>query len=608
MGRNQISSKAITCRLYNTLLATAVILAFGTSVLCACRAKSDTDDKDKDEDVEAGKRQPVEETLPAEPLTGWSELEETEKLKQQRAERKNWLQLTNNGRQCILGIIIITAAILMVHEVWNPSAPAINQGLKAGFSNGTNLVKTQKDVLPWLEDAFARKLYPTQQYNGDALDWRDSVFISDMPAYRVGPVRLRQFRAHTGMCDVAKPALHANKTCVMPYVSGIEGEAAASFPESSPETFSHVLHGTMGSYGGPGYRVNIGEMQAEMMETLRILKANRWIDPYTTALVLDLTLYHVNANLFSTVSVLFEFPPSAGAIATLKVSTFPLTAQGMAPTILFVAKAVFVACLLYVIIRLVKNARKEGRSFFLQVWTVVEVASIVTSLYVIGAMASKDAFAGKAKSLISQELQKEQRSFVDLTDVAFWTYQFTAAVAMVIWLNLVKICSLLRVSARVHTLINIRMQLLGSLAIFILTVMGFSMLGYLLFCPYVETSRSLSAATVGLTFLPWGEVSYDVLATPSELVGPLFLFASGFTIMYLLLSFTAGVFVSATSAMMGEKGRGKVAAARQRKNRFAKAAREARAAVPPARNTLHYCNCDESNECFGQTHTAETRV
>ncbi|XP_019631563.1 PREDICTED: polycystic kidney disease protein 1-like 2 [Branchiostoma belcheri] len=549
---------------------------------------------------------------PAEPLPAWSELEETEQLKQQRAERKNWLQLTNNGRQCILGIIIITAAILMVHEVWSSSAPVINQGLKAGFSNGTNLVKTQKDVLPWLEGAFARKLYRTHQYNGDAVDWRDSVFISDMPAYRVGPVRLGQFRARTGMCDVAQPALHANKTCVMPYVSGIAGEAAASFPESSPETFSHVLHGTMGSYGGPGYRVNLGEMQAEMMETLKILESNRWIDPYTAALVLDLTLYHVNANLFSTVCVLFEFPPSAGAIATLKVSTYPLTAQGMAPTILFVAKAMFVACLLYVIIRLVKNARQEGRSFFLQVWTVVEVASVVTSLYVIGAMASKDAFAGKAKSLISHELQKDQRSFVDLTDVAFWTDQFTAAVAMVIWLNLVKICSLLRVSARVRTyldiLINIRMQLLGSLAIFILTVTGFSMLGYLLFCPYVETFRSLSAATAGLTFLPWGEVSYDVLATPSELVGPLFLFTSGFTILYLLLSFTAGVFVSATSTMMGEKGRGKVAAARQRKNRRAKAAREAKVAAPPARNTLHYCNCDEMNECFGQTHTAETQV
>ncbi|XP_078666070.1 uncharacterized protein LOC144908390 [Branchiostoma floridae x Branchiostoma belcheri] len=552
------------------------------------------------------------ETLPAEPLAAWSELQETEQLKQQRAERKNWLQLTNNGKQCILGIIIITAAILMVHEVWSPSAPAINQRLKAGFSNGTNLVKTQRDVLPWLEGAFARKLYPTHQYNGDALDWRDSVFINDMPAYRVGPVRLGQIRARTGKCDVPQPALHSNKTCVMTYVSGIAGEAAASFPESTPTTFSHVVHGTIGSYGGPGYRVNLGEMQAEMMETLRILEANRWIDQYTTALVLDLTLYHVNANLFSTVSVLFEFPSSAGAIATLKVSTFPLTAQGMAPTIIFVAKAVFVACLLYVTIRLVKNARKEGRSFILQVWTVVEVASVVASLYVIWAMASKDAFVGKAKTLISQELQKEQRSFVDLSDVAFWTVQFTAALAMVIWLNLVKICSLLRVSARVRTyldtLINIRMQLLGSLAIFILTVTGFSISGYLLFCPYVETFRSLSAATIGLTFLPWGEISYAVLATPSELVGPLFLFASGFTIMYMMLSFTAGVFVSATSAMMGEKGRGKIAAAQQRKNRRAKAAREARAAAPPARNTLHYCNCDEGNECFGQTHTAETQV
>ncbi|XP_066293341.1 polycystin-2-like [Branchiostoma lanceolatum] len=500
----------------------------------------------------------------------------------------------------------------MVHEAWSPSAPAINEGLKAGFMNGTDSVKAHEDVLPWLEGDFARQLYPTQQYNGESLNWKDSVFIRNMRAYRVGPVRLGQFRAHTGMCDVSLPALHSNQTCVKPYFSGVAGESLASFQRSKPEMFSRVIHGKRGSYGGPGYSVSLGEMKAEMMEALKALKASQWIDPYTAALVLDLTLYHVSTNLFSTVSVLFEFPPAAGAIATLQVATFPLTALGMAPTIIFVAKAVFFACLLYVIIRLVKKARKEGRSFILQLWTIVEVASVVTSLYVIGALAMKDTFAGRAKALIKQEMKKDRRSFVDLSDVAFWSDQLTAAVAMVIWFNLVKICSLMGVSARVRTyldvLIHTRMQMLGSLVIFILTVTGYGMLGYLLFCPYVDAFRSLKFAIAGLTFLPWGEVGYDVLATPSEVVGPLFLFASGFTILYLLLSFTAGVFVSATSAMMGEKGRGRVAAAQQRGKRLAKAARQARAAAPPVRNTLHYCNCDESNECFGQAHTAETRV
>ncbi|CAH1272997.1 PKD1L3 [Branchiostoma lanceolatum] len=612
--------------------AQAIILAFGTSILFGCRKKkSDTDEKD--EDVEAGKLQPVDgkyytlqhlnvlkvwfssndtETLPTQPQTAWSELEETEQLKHQRSERKNWLQLTSNGRRCLVGIIIIAAALLMVHEAWSPSAPAINEGLKAGFMNGTDSVKAHADVLPWLEGDFARQLYPTQQYNGESLGWKDSVFIRSMRAYRVGPVRLGQFRAHTGMCDVSLPALHSNQTCVKPYFNGLAGETLVSFQWSKPTTFSRVVHGKRGSYGGTGYSVSLGEMKAEMTEALKALQASQWIDPYTAALVLDLTLYHVSTNLFSTVSVLFEFPPAAGAIATLQVATFPLTALGMAPTILLVAKAVFFACLLYVIIRLVKKARKERMSFILQLWTIVEVASVVTSLYAIGALAMKDTFAGRAKALIKQEMKKDRRSFVDLSDVAFWSDQLTAAVAMVIWLNLVKICSLMGVSARVRTylgvLIHTRMQMLGSLVIFILTVTGYGMLGYLLFCPYVDAFRSLKSAIAGLTFLPWGEVGYDVLATPSEVVGPLFLFASGFTILYLLLSFTAGVFVSATSAMMGEKGRGRVAAAQQREKRLAKAARQARAAAPPVRNTLHYCNCDESNECFAQTHTAETRV
>ncbi|XP_035694650.1 polycystic kidney disease protein 1-like 2 [Branchiostoma floridae] len=591
--------------------AQAIMLTFGTTILCAFRKKKSATG-DKDEDVEAGKRQPVDETLPTQTQNAWSDPEETEQLKQQRDERKNWLQLTGNGKRCIVGIIIIAAAWLMVHEAWSPSAPAINQGLKTGFLNGTDSVKAHEDVLSWLEGDLARQLYPTQQYNGAALGWKDGVFINDMPAYRVGPIRLRQFRGHTGLCDVPLPALRSNQTCLSPYVSGMADDALASVPESNPANFAHVVHGTRGSYGGPGYSVELGEIKADMMEALEVLKANQWIDPFTAALVLDVTLYHANTNLVSTVSVLFEFPPTKGAITTLQVATFPLAAQGIASTILFVAKAMFVACILYVIIRLVKKARKEGRAIFLQLWTIVDVASVVTALYVIVAIAMKDASAGKAKALISQELQKEQRGFVDLSEVAFWSDQLTSAVAMVIWFNLVKICSLMRVSNRVRTyldvLIQTRLQLLGSLAIFLLTVAGFSMLGHLLFCPYVETFRSLTAATADLAFLPWADVSYDVLATPSEVVGPLFLLTSSFTLLFMVLSFTAGVFVSATSAMMGEKGRGKVVAARQRGERRARAARENRVAAPPARNDLHYCNCDDGNECFGQTHTAETQV
>ncbi|XP_066275427.1 polycystin-1-like protein 2 [Branchiostoma lanceolatum] len=384
----------------------AVVLTFGATVLFAGRTKKSAKNV-TNEDIEAGKSQPVDETLPDRPRIAWTEQEETAQLKQQRAVRKNWLQLSNNGKQCMLGIIIIAAALLIVHEAWSPSAPSINEGLKARFSDRTNEIKTQHDVLRWIKGSFARKLYRTQHYNDEQLGWEDRVFIADMPAYRVGPVRLGQFRAQSGNCDVQAKFLNQSyKTCVKSFDSRVAGETVTTFPESERATFGRIVHGTRGSYGGRGYSVNLGETKAEMMVTLKGLEANKWIDRYTAALLLDLTLYHANANLFSAVSLLFEFSPTGGAIATLRVSTFPLTSPGMAPTILLVAKAVFAACLLFAIIRLVKRARRKGMSFILQVWTVVDVASVMTSLYVIVATVFKDVFAGKARSLISQELAK----------------------------------------------------------------------------------------------------------------------------------------------------------------------------------------------------------
>ncbi|XP_066299999.1 polycystin-1-like protein 2 [Branchiostoma lanceolatum] len=584
--------------------AQAVFLAFGTTVVCA--AKKSNNKNNTTEDVEAGKRHHVDDTLPEQPYVAWTEQEDTEQLKQQRAVRKNWLQLTNNGKQSIVGIIIIAAALLMVQEAWSSSAPRINEGLKAGFLDDTDSVRSRDDALPWMKDTFASKLYPAQHYNGEELDWKDRMFINNMAAYRVGPIHLRQFRAQTGECTVPLKALkHPTGKCAKSYQSGLVGDTLASFPESKPATFSRVVHGKNGSYSGPGYSINLGETEAETTEVLQILEEHRWIDRYTAALVMDITLYHANANLFSAVSLLFEFPPTGGVTTTLRVETFPLTPPRVAAIFLLVAKAVFIVCLLLVIIRLGKKARKEGKSLILEVWTLADIASVVTSLYVIVATVFKDVATGEAKSLLSQEVEREHRGFVDLTDVAFWSDQFVAAVAMVIWFNLVKICSLMRVSFRVRTyldiLIKIQVKLFGSFLIFILTIAGFSLSGYLLFCPHVEAFRSLSDATASLLFLPWGVVSYDVLVPAHETVGPLFLFVSNFCILYLLLSFTAGVFVSATSFLRGKQGRGRGAAAKQRKLRVLRAARKTRNAAAPVRNTLHYCNCDMSNECFGQT-------
>lgn len=90
---------------------------------------------------------------------------------------------------------------------------------------------------------------------------------------------------------------------------------------SSLDTYSYI--GEHGTYGGGGYVYEFRGKMNDMITNISSLRQLSWIDVQTRAVIIQLSLYNPNANLFAFVTILAEFLPTGGVYPTARFE--PLT-------------------------------------------------------------------------------------------------------------------------------------------------------------------------------------------------------------------------------------------------------------------------------------------
>jgi hypothetical protein len=68
----------------------------------------------------------------------------------------------------------------------------------------------------------------------------------------------------------------------------------------------------------------LGLFRAQSEAILQDLKDNLWLDRGTRAVMLDLTVYNANINMFSQIRLLVEFPSTGGALPQWSFKTVKL--------------------------------------------------------------------------------------------------------------------------------------------------------------------------------------------------------------------------------------------------------------------------------------------
>ena len=93
---------------------------------------------------------------------------------------------------------------------------------------------------------------------------------------------------------------------------------------STDDQYGGSYSGLVSSYPDDGYMITLGNYKNESSAIIADLKANKWIDLFTRAIIIDFTVYNGNVNLFNQMRLVMEFPPTGGVLNTWTVRTSKL--------------------------------------------------------------------------------------------------------------------------------------------------------------------------------------------------------------------------------------------------------------------------------------------
>lgn len=308
---------------------------------------------------------------------------------------------------------------------------------------------------------------------------------------------------------------------------------------SAKETKAQTVYGyTDVSFPGSGYVVELGLNGTLSREKLAILKADRYLDLPTRALMVDFTVYNPYLQLFNIVELVIEFPASGGAFVQLSDEILHLFRYSSRSTGRIVLE-VFVV--FYIVIqwwRMVKRMYREGAKPYLTTspWNtltalhlVVFAATIAVRLYTIDL--AYGTISGKPSKAITSAFLETIPNLQGLATVLYAESVVESVNAALVWLKLLQYTT---VSKRMSLLLRMLGRAARDLAwffvCFLVCICAFAQIGLLLFGLDVRGFSSLGSAIVTLLQAVAGELDYTGMADSHRVAGPLF-----YILYYLLL-------------------------------------------------------------------------
>ncbi|XP_035670273.1 polycystic kidney disease protein 1-like 2 [Branchiostoma floridae] len=416
----------------------------------------------------------------------------------------------------------------------------------------------------WLHETALESFYPETSYNGDKPRWSEKGFTADMQTVLVFPPSLIQGRVMQGPCAVPVTMQHLFDECSSAYdehtketgafAEGWKRVRNASAMESAATGWTHLpsgypslpIYGVTTHYWGDGFGLHLGTSADEMRSILAELKANRWIDKRTRVIFLEAMLYNGNVDLFTSLTVVFEFSETAGVFSRHHVQTFRLRQRpGTMGYIYVLLEIIYVIILLYTLWREAKTARAAGLAYLKGPWNIVEIFNFFLAFVVIALYGFKKICSSKA--LVAIKEGKDQvhhlRSAVDISQVYGWFLAFLAFV------NMMKFLRLLRFNPFLAKLMSVFRGMAGEFSSFMFHfffwMSAFGVYAYLMFGLTVVEYSSISKSFSTLFQMSLGNFYYYQLREAAPILGPIFFFAFISIIFLVLMNIAMAIIDSA---------------------------------------------------------------
>ncbi|XP_077975429.1 uncharacterized protein LOC120332856 isoform X2 [Styela clava] len=268
-------------------------------------------------------------------------------------------------------------------------------------------VKTRTDVYDWFKGPLIDSLY-----GGHTSHFPDKQLLV------IGPPTLRQQRITEGLPCVYTsviPYLKTTSTCKSVVYEENKKYSTGWFKyhpyeivmhykrEQSPWTYvvgdpySLPFLGEHDNYHLGGYVAKLTKNKNNATKIIQYLQDNNWIDDKSRIVMLETVLYNTAVRLFCIVLLGVEIPNTGQVHVTLQLMVMRthhiVTSYDV---IVFISLFALLAMVFYFIYNIVSLARETGFEYFGDVWNVLEILTLITSVGAVITFLSKATYTDLA--------------------------------------------------------------------------------------------------------------------------------------------------------------------------------------------------------------------
>lgn len=297
-------------------------------------------------------------------------------------------------------------------------------------------------------------------------------------------------------------------------------------------------------YSQGGYLAELGYNENTASNVVSELSLLNWFDRYTSAVIVEFTVFNSRVNLFSSVWIPVEFSPSGHVVSSQVIRTILVYNLGAGySALLLVSQVLLVLFIIYFVVKETKELFHNPKRYFAQFLNYIELAQIViaVSFIVIHILKEIELFANTAK------LHENIFQFISFDREVLLDDIETALLSLLMFFNTFKLLYLFRFNSHVRHLSDVMktttLGLINCSLGFLVFMFAFTHFGFLQFGREIlDYSAPVSALQ---SLLIQGVVSDRVkhLQDSHAIIGPLYFIAFNMCLHFIWINIFIAILI-----------------------------------------------------------------
>ena len=368
---------------FSSIFLTQPIKIISLAIFSVCFCRQSNHDDDEHIEIQQKSYSTYDPTIQSNRLT-------EHEIVYARNQRFKEIQMWSFLHETLISLIFLALLFVVTYSnrTMNPSLQV--QHLQKYFQS--KQISTIDEYWNWLNNNFTRNLRAQRWYNGNQ-PRNLSGFIDDKTNRLLGWATMRQLRVKSSLCSYQKFDLtceddfHRSNEETNSFEFGWQNETTVRLNSTLARAFqyqtkheldSYSITGDHGNYPGGGYVYEFRGRFVDLQTNLSVLHQAKWIDSQTRAVIIQLSLYNPNVQLFTSVIVLTEFLSTGGLqiqtrIEPININLFITSISQLICTIFYMI------LIFYFMFTEIRSLFRLKRKYFQQVWPLIEFGLIVCS-------------------------------------------------------------------------------------------------------------------------------------------------------------------------------------------------------------------------------------